>query len=59
MALSKHPNVLRVRGEWVDAKGRLHIACRQFDRPPNLLDLVRILIKIADLFEQASWRPDR
>jgi serine/threonine protein kinase len=31
MALSKHPNVLRVRGEWVDDKGRLHIACR---KPP-------------------------
>lgn len=27
MALSKHPNVLRVRGEWIDGS-KLYIACR-------------------------------
>lgn len=39
MALSKHPNVLRVRGEWVDAKGRLHIACRECLSAPRRISL--------------------
>lgn len=40
MALSKHPNVLRVRGEWVDDKGRLHIACREYRLLADVLGVV-------------------
>ncbi|KAL8276680.1 hypothetical protein RQP46_010948 [Phenoliferia psychrophenolica] len=39
MALSKHPNVLRVRGEWVQGS-KLFIACRYMS-PGSLLDIAR------------------
>ncbi|ORY74093.1 kinase-like domain-containing protein [Leucosporidium creatinivorum] len=39
MALSKHPNVLRVRGEWIQGS-KLYIACRYMS-PGSLLDISR------------------
>ena len=39
MALSKHTNVLRVRGEWVDGS-KLYIAVRYMS-PGSLLDIAR------------------
>ncbi|KDE05629.1 STE/STE20/FRAY protein kinase [Microbotryum lychnidis-dioicae p1A1 Lamole] len=39
MALSKHPNVLRVRGEWIGGS-KLYIACRYMS-PGSLLDISR------------------
>lgn len=39
MALSKHTNVLRVRGEWVEGS-KLYIAVR-FMSPGSLLDIAR------------------
>ncbi|KAM0749293.1 kinase-like protein [Meredithblackwellia eburnea MCA 4105] len=39
MALSKHPNILRVRGEWIQGS-KLFIACRYMS-PGSLLDISR------------------
>lgn len=39
MALSKHPNVLRVRGEWIEGS-KLFIACRYMS-PGSLSDIAR------------------
>lgn len=48
MALSKHPNVLRVRGEWIEGS-KLFIACRYMSPGPSRLPALWVPRLGADL----------